>query len=66
MKKQNSASPAVLADYVRHMLFNVVDTNTIAVTLVTQASQPDEAYASNYGYRLQVATEQVNIRNIAL
>jgi len=56
MKKQNSASPAVFADYIRYMLFNVIDTNTINVTLVTQASQPDEAFTGNYGYRLYVAT----------
>ena len=66
MKKQNSATPAVFADYIRYMLFNVVDTNTIDVTLVTQASKPDEAYTGNYGYRLYVATERVNLRNIDL
>jgi len=64
MKKQNSAPPAVFSDYIRYMLFNVVDTNTITVTLVTQASRPDEAFTGNYGYRLYVATERVNLRNI--
>ncbi|MFZ5980688.1 MAG: PilW family protein [Candidatus Zixiibacteriota bacterium] len=66
MKKQNSGSAAVFADYIRYMLFNVVDTNTIDVTLITQASQPDESYTGNYGYRLYVATERVNLRNVEL
>jgi prepilin-type N-terminal cleavage/methylation domain-containing protein len=66
MKKVNSDAPAVLADFIRLVRYNVIDSATVQIALVTQASQPDEDFTSNCGYRLYVATERVNLRNIAL
>jgi len=66
MKKINSDAPSILADYIRTIRYNVIDSATVQVALVTQASQPDEDFTSNYGYRLYVATERVNLRNLAL
>lgn len=66
MRKVNGAPASIFADYIRFMLFNVVDSSTIQVSLVTQASKPDEAFSSNYGYRLYVSTELVKLRNVAL
>ena len=66
MKKVNSDAPAIMADFIRAVRYNVIDSGTIQIALVTQASQPHEDYTSNYGYRLYVATERVNLRNIVL
>ena len=66
MKKVNGAPAAIYADYVRVWRLKAIDSATVEVALVTQAPQPDEDFTSNYGYRLHIAHERVNIRNAAL
>jgi len=66
MKKHNSDGAEIYTDYISGLSYTVVDTNTLQITLVVQASKPDEDFATNEGLRNYTCTQQVNLRNINL
>ncbi|MEW5923091.1 MAG: prepilin-type N-terminal cleavage/methylation domain-containing protein [Candidatus Zixiibacteriota bacterium] len=66
MKKVNSATAELFADYITDVTFTAINSSTVQVTIDVQAAQPDEDFVDNGGYRTFTALETVNLRNVAL
>jgi Tfp pilus assembly protein PilW len=64
MKKVNSDTAQVFADYLTDLRFTVINSKLVAVTLETQSAIADETYAQNNGYRRFINTDRVVIRNL--
>ena len=64
MRKVNSDTAQVFADYLIDLRFTAISSKLVAVTLETQAARPDETFALNNGYRRFTNTDRVVIRNI--
>jgi prepilin-type N-terminal cleavage/methylation domain-containing protein len=64
MRKMNSDTAQVFADYLTDMRITVINSKLVAVTLETQSSRPDDTYPQNNGYRRFTNTDRVVIRNI--
>ena len=64
MRKINSDTAQVFADYLTDLRFTVISTKLVAVTLETQAARPDETFQQNNGYRRFTNTDRVVVRNI--
>ncbi len=64
MRKINSDTAQVFADYLTDLRFTVINSKLVAVTLETQSARPDETFQQNNGYRRFTNTDRVVIRNI--
>jgi prepilin-type N-terminal cleavage/methylation domain-containing protein len=64
MRKVNSDTAQVFADYLTDLRFTVINSKLVAVTLETQSARPDETFQQNNGYRRFTNTDRVMIRNI--
>jgi prepilin-type N-terminal cleavage/methylation domain-containing protein len=65
MKKVNSDAPAIFADYITNLNYNVVDADEIDISITIMAPRKDDAYNANGGFRLISESEKINIRNVS-
>ena len=66
MRRVNSDSAYVFSEYIFDLSFRAINSSTIEIAVEVISSTVDEDYAENNGYRTLAASENVNLRNVAL
>jgi type II secretory pathway pseudopilin PulG len=64
VKKVNSGTAAIFADYITDINFKQIDAANIVVSINVQAMHRDDAYKPNGGFRIYTLTERINVRNV--
>jgi hypothetical protein len=64
VKKTNSDSATVFADFVTDINYNQLDSANMVVTISVQALRSDESYAPNDGFRIYSISERIKLRNV--
>lgn len=64
LKKTNSDSATVYADFVKGITYNQLDSANMVVTINVQALRSDESYAPNDGFRIYAISERIKLRNV--
>ena len=63
MKKVNSDTALIYADFITNLSFTNIDNSNILISITAQVPRGDETYSKNNGFRTFSLTERVNIRN---
>ena len=64
MKQVNSEVPAVYAEFITRIAYNVIDEANIVITIQAQTTKQDDTYAPNNGFREFSLAERVHLRNL--
>lgn len=63
MKKVNSDTASVYADFITNLSFTDIDSSNVLISITAQVPRGDDTYTKNDGFRTFSLTERVNIRN---
>ncbi len=66
MKKENSGSAEICADFIQSIGFTQIDSKTMEITITAQVSKADDTFEANEGFRTWTLDEQVSLRNVNL
>ena len=64
MKKINSNSAEVFADYLTDLRYTEISPKLLAVTVEVQTAKADKTFSDNNGFRKFINTERVVVRNV--
>jgi len=64
VKKTNSDSASVYADFVTGINYNQIDSANMVVTINVQALRSDDSYTPNDGFRIYSISERIKLRNV--
>ena len=64
VKKVNSGTADIFADFITDINYNQIDAANIVITINVQASRSDDDYALNGGFRIYSISERINVRNV--
>ena len=66
MKRENSGTPAICADFILDIDFAQIDSRMIEISVTAQVSKSDDSFEQNNGFRTWTLAEQVSLRNVNL
>ena len=64
MMKRNSETPAIYADNITSIEYDLIDASSMEVVLQVQAGKPDETFDENGGIRTFTNSEIITMRNL--
>jgi hypothetical protein len=64
MKKVNSGSPEIYADYLKRISYSTPDSTTMIISITAESAHQDLDYHNNNGYHSYTLTEKVKLRNL--